>query len=45
MVVPYQECLANKNVILATHPCAGHLGFYRGLVPTQVLISCHTLAK
>ncbi len=35
--VPFMECVENDRVILATHPCAGHLGFYGGLVPRQVL--------
>ncbi len=34
-MIPYKECLANKNVMLATHPCGGHLGFFQGLNPQQ----------
>ncbi len=34
-VIPYEDAMANENLILATHPCAGHVGFYAGLKPTQ----------
>jgi hypothetical protein len=27
--------MMNDNIILATHPCAGHVGFYTGLKPRQ----------
>jgi len=37
-VLPVQECLVNKNIILATHPCGGHLGFFTGLNPQQVFL-------
>jgi len=35
-VIPYAECLANPNIMLATHPCGGHIGFFTGLIPKQV---------
>lgn len=35
-VIPYDECRENPNIILATFPFAGHLGFCTGLRPRQV---------
>lgn len=29
--IPWDECRANKNVVLATTPNGGHLGFFQGL--------------
>eukprot|EP00826_Nyctotherus_ovalis_P006512 TRINITY_DN11558_c0_g2_i5.p1 TRINITY_DN11558_c0_g2~~TRINITY_DN11558_c0_g2_i5.p1 ORF type:complete len:197 (-),score=49.67 TRINITY_DN11558_c0_g2_i5:111-701(-) len=34
-VLPFDECLVNKNTILATHPSGGHLGFFTGIRPRQ----------
>ncbi len=27
--------MTNENIILATHPCAGHVAFLTGLIPRQ----------
>ncbi|XP_037417387.1 embryogenesis-associated protein EMB8-like isoform X1 [Triticum dicoccoides] len=29
--IPWDECRANKNIVLATTPNGGHLGFFQGL--------------
>jgi len=34
-ILPYGICRQNENLILATHPCAGHIGFFTGLNPKQ----------
>eukprot|EP00826_Nyctotherus_ovalis_P060228 TRINITY_DN842_c0_g2_i13.p1 TRINITY_DN842_c0_g2~~TRINITY_DN842_c0_g2_i13.p1 ORF type:complete len:150 (+),score=30.20 TRINITY_DN842_c0_g2_i13:261-710(+) len=34
-VMPYDECRANGNTILACHPSGGHLGFFTGLNPKK----------
>eukprot|EP00831_Metopus_contortus_P012646 TRINITY_DN15094_c0_g1_i3.p1 TRINITY_DN15094_c0_g1~~TRINITY_DN15094_c0_g1_i3.p1 ORF type:complete len:189 (-),score=37.74 TRINITY_DN15094_c0_g1_i3:46-612(-) len=31
--LPYDDALVNKNYILATHPCGGHVGFFTGVIP------------
>jgi len=33
--IPYEDPMANENLILATHPCGGHLSFFTGLLPKQ----------
>ncbi|GLT85787.1 hypothetical protein SLE2022_039640 [Rubroshorea leprosula] len=34
--IPWDECRANKNIILATTTHGGHLGFYEGLTAASV---------
>lgn len=34
--IPWDECRANENIILATTPHGGHLGFHEGLTATSV---------
>lgn len=33
--LPIEDPILNDNLILATHPCGGHLGFFTGLIPKQ----------
>ena len=35
-VIPYDECKANPNIILGTHPCGGHLANLSGWKPHSV---------
>lgn len=32
-LIPYDEVRKNDNIILGTHPCAGHGSYYTGLKP------------
>eukprot|EP00826_Nyctotherus_ovalis_P019932 TRINITY_DN1620_c0_g1_i17.p4 TRINITY_DN1620_c0_g1~~TRINITY_DN1620_c0_g1_i17.p4 ORF type:complete len:141 (-),score=53.63 TRINITY_DN1620_c0_g1_i17:111-533(-) len=34
-IIPFKECLVNDYVMVATHPCGGHVGFFTGLNPKQ----------
>ena len=40
-VIPYDECKMNPHIMIATHPRAGHLGFYTGIIPRHVNIQSH----
>ncbi|KAK4776729.1 hypothetical protein SAY86_005417 [Trapa natans] len=34
--IPWDECRANKNIVLATTPHGGHLGFYEGITARRL---------